>query len=529
VGLLPSSKPGLHRSARSERGAPASEEHAQVTRSLTRGGVALLANSGLTAALGVAFWLVAARLLTTTTVGRGSALVAALLTVSGLSQVNYARALSGLLPQAHRPRRLLARVYGITVGLSFVVGLASALVLPKISKDFTYVRGDVVFIAIFAVSVGLWTIFNLEDAALTSVRRATIVPFENGTYGVLKLVCLVALWHVGDRGSLAVFIAWVLPLIAVIIPVNLFLYLRAVPASAARPAEPMRRSPPWLRYDFVGYLLWLAGTLPLPVLVLITAGAANSASFYVCFTIASAIDLLCLMLGNSLTAELSRTDGMMTPATRSHLLRVWAAVGFLAVVIFAVAPEVLQVFGDKYKAAGSIVLRIFMIATLPRSVLFMGIAIQRSRGNGPAILLLQAIASVGTLGLGLALARSLGAPGITVGWLVASCAAALVSMLFLGRGGWRGRGSRRAPRPGLAERVPWVAELPGFNLLVTRQSARRRALGPAQAMATVASQGDGLPDEQARSGDVMPRPVVMWEPSGDTMPLPVVMWDSSNK
>jgi hypothetical protein len=509
--------------------APAAEEHAQVTRSLTRGGVALVANSGLTAAMGVAFWLVAARLLPTATVGRGSALVAALMTLSAFSQVNYARALSGLLPQAHRPRWLLARVYAITVGLSFVVGFAAVLILPRASKDFYYLRGDVLFIAIFTVSVGLWTIFNLEDAALTSVRRATIVPFENGAYGALKLVALVALWHLGDRGTHALLIAWVLPLVAVIIPVNLFIYLRAVPASTSQPVRPARRSPPWLRYDFAGYLIWMAGTMPLPVLVLITVGAAKSASFYVCFTIASAIDLLCLMLGNSLTAELSRAMGVMTPAIRSHLLRVWAAVGLLAALIFLVAPEVLQFFGDKYRAGGTIVLRILMIATVPRSVLFMGVAIQRSRGNGPAILVLQAIASVATLGFGLSLVHSLGAPGIAAGWLGASCLAAFVSMLFLGRGGWRGRGTRRAPHQGPAGRIPWVSELPGLTQLASRRAARSRAVGPAQDMVTVPSQGDLLPGQPARSADIVPNPVVMWDSSGDTMPMPVIIWDSSGE
>jgi hypothetical protein len=524
-------RPGSHRSARSTRlAAPASDEHAQVTRSLTRGGVALIANSGLTALMGVVFWLVAAHLLTTTTVGRGSALVAAMMTLSALSQANYARALSGILPTSNRPRWLLARVYAITVGLSFIVGLASVLILPQVSKDFYYLRGDVVFIAAFSLAVGLWTIFNLEDAALTSVRRSTIVPFENGTYGVLKLVCLVALWRVGARGPHALLIAWVFPLLAVIVPVNLFVFLRALPPSTSQPVQPARRrSPTWLRYDFAGYLFWMAGTMPLPVLALITVGASKDASFYVCVTIAGAIDTLCLMMGNSLTAELSRTMGVMTAAIRSHLLRVWAAVGVLAALIFLIAPEVLQFFGDKYRTGGTIVLRLFMIATLPRSVLFMGIAIQRSRGNGPPILVLQAITAMATLGLGIALAHSLGAAGIATGWLVASCFAALLSVLYLGREGLRGRGKRQARRQGAAARIPWVSELPGLTQLASRRAARSRALGPAEDTAAAVGHADLLPGQQAQSGDIAPNPVVMWETSGDTMPMPVIVWDSSDK
>jgi O-antigen/teichoic acid export membrane protein len=422
---------------------PDSAEHAEVTRALARGGAALLANSALTAILGVVFWLVAARLLTTSTVGRGSALGAALLTISGFSQLNYARSLSGLMPRDTRPRRLLARVYGLTCACSLVVGLVSALILPEAGASFRYLRGDILFIAVFSGSVVLWTIFNLEDTALTSMRQATIVPFENGAYGVLKVICLFALWRIGQRTSVALFISWVLPLVAVILPVNLFLFLRAVPAQAPSPTALEKRSPPWVRYDFAGYLLWLAGTLPLPVLVAIMVGATKAASFYVPFTIVTAIDLLSLNLGNSLTAELSRSDGIITPAARSHLRRVWVTVGLIAALLCIVSPYVLLAFGDTYRAGGTLILRIFMIAALPRSVLFIGIAVLRSRSDGRAILLLQAISSVGTLGLGLALSRPLGGVGTALGWLTASCVAALAALpaVYSGR-----RGARRISR-----------------------------------------------------------------------------------
>jgi O-antigen/teichoic acid export membrane protein len=441
--------------------AATSPEHAQLIRALTRGGVAMLANSALTALFGVLFWLVAARLLTQTSVGRGSALVSALLIVSAVCQLNYARALSRLIPLADRPRKLLGSVYGITVALSIVIGLGAAFVLPRISPVFANLRGDVFFIACFTVAVGIWSIFNLEDAALTSVRRATIMPFENGAYGLLKLICIVALWRFGYRGGIAIFVAWILPLVVVIIPVNLYLFLRAVPASgsgvppsALRKAELESRSQPWLRYDFAGYMLWLAGTLPLPLLVLLIVGPAESAIFYVAFTIAQAIDILSLNLGNSLTAELAQTGGVLTEATKSFLLRVWTAVAILSALTFVLAPEVLEVFGDKYRAGGTLILRTFMVATLCRSVLFMGIAILRSRGDGRSILLLQSIAALGTLSLGLVLTHVLGAVGTSLAWAVSSCLAACVAVLLLRPGG------RRARRAEGAERRPEAVGVP---------------------------------------------------------------------
>lgn len=438
--------------------APASAEHAQVTRALARGGVALFANSGLTAILGVAFWVLAARILTAATVGRGSALVSVLLTVSGLCQLNYARSLSGLIPLAARPRKLLANVYGLTAAISLAAGLAFALILPHATADFHYLDRNVLFVVTFVISVALWTIFTLEDTVLTSVRRATILPFENGAYGLLKLVCLFVLWSIGYRTSIALFISWVLPLVAVIIPINLFLFLRAVPASTSRPDARQKRSESWVRYDFAGYLLWLAGTLPLPVLVLIAVGPAKSASFYVPFTIAIAIDLLSLNLGNSLTAELSRSHGLITPATRTYLRRAWLAIGVLSAVLYFMAPQVLGIFGDKYRVQGTIILQILAISVLPRSVLFLGIAILRSRRDGRAIFLLQEISALGTLGIGSVLARSMGAVGMALGWLIASCLGALATGVFL-RAGSR----RRLRYANAGAQIPVGQRAPGLH------------------------------------------------------------------
>jgi O-antigen/teichoic acid export membrane protein len=432
-------------------------EHTTASRSLNSGSIALLANSGLTAFFGVMFWLVAARVLNTATVGKGAALVSALFTVSGLCQLNYARSLSGLLPSAIRPRRLLARVYGLTAVLGFAIGLATAFILPYATADFSYLHGNLVFVIIFAGSVVLWTAFTLEDTALTSVRRTTIIPFENGIYGILKLVCLVTLWRIGYRTSMALFISWVLPLVAIVIPINLFLFLRAF--RGMRPARVQRNGQAtlWVRYDLAGYLMWLAGTVPLPVLVLISAGAANAASFYVAFTIASAIDLLSLMLGNSLTSELSRNHGVMTPGTRSYMWRIWMMIAVMSVFLFALAPLVLQVFGDKYRMSGALVLRIFMIAILPRSVLFLGIAVQRSQGKGRSILLLQAISALGTLALGFILVRPLGAAGMATGWLLSSCVAALVAGFFLAQNAVKGR--HRRERPGESQGIGQITRV----------------------------------------------------------------------
>ncbi|MBV8941563.1 MAG: hypothetical protein JO240_07515, partial [Solirubrobacterales bacterium] len=75
---------------------------ARIAHPLAQGGLFLAINSALIGLLGVVYWIEAAHLFGAATVGRNSALIAAMNVLSGLAQLNFARALSGLVPRAGR-------------------------------------------------------------------------------------------------------------------------------------------------------------------------------------------------------------------------------------------------------------------------------------------------------------------------------------------------------------------------------------------------------------------------------------------
>ncbi|MBV8985181.1 MAG: hypothetical protein JO248_12170 [Acidimicrobiia bacterium] len=401
-----------------------------LSTALTRGGVALVANGALTAVLGVAYWIVAARLFDQVTLGRNSSLVSAMITLSGFAQLNYARSLSGLIPRAPRASHLVARVYVVTGGLGLVIGGAFAIIGPAFSSQLGYLRSSSVLVGLFAGAVMVWTIFTLEDTVLASTRRAPVIVVENGIFGVAKIALLGAFAWAG-LGRFSIFASWVLPLVAIVVPVNLFVFRRALPEAASLKVERTARQPRWVRYDLAGYFLWLVGTLPLPVLVLTALGPARAAAFYIPFTIALAVDLLSLNLGNALTAELSRVGRVAGPGA-AFIRRAWSVVAAAAAFLALFAPQVLQLFGDHYRAQGTSVLRLLMVAALARSVMLMTIAVSRAHGLGPRILLLQATASVGTLALAPLLMQESGILGMGLAWTLASTAAGLIAI----RGLW---------------------------------------------------------------------------------------------
>jgi hypothetical protein len=413
--------------------------HAEVHRALTRGGIALICNSALTAILGVAYWLIAAHLMGRAALGRGSALLSALLIISELAQLNYVRVLSGLLPRAgNNATKVLARAYAHVVILSIVLSLAFATLAPLISSEFSYVNALPAFSLLFVLSAPLYSIFYLEDSVLATVRRAVIIPFENSAFGVMKIMLLFALTSFHSMPtSLTIVASWMLPLVFIVTPINIYLFRRAVPQAVNTfPENLVQKEGTWVRYDFVGYLFWLLGTFPLPVVAVIVLGPLSTATFYIPFTIITAIDVLSLNLGNQLTAEMSRTRGDFRDPTILFVWRMWGAVAALSLGLIAMAPYVLDLFGAQYRSAGTTVLRVLMLAALPRSIMFLCIAATRARAasanyrlGGPIILLLQATTCILTLGISLYTMHLWGILGMAIGWTIASTVGAAIAII----------------------------------------------------------------------------------------------------
>jgi hypothetical protein len=412
----------------------------QQDRALKRGGVALVANGAATGLLGLAFWILAARLFGTVTVGRNSALISAMLTISGLVQLNYTRSLSGLLPRAGtQASRLVQRVYLVVCVLSVLLGVTFAAVGPSLSSRFAYLRPAAVLIPLFAVSVALWSIFSVEDGVLASVRRAAIIPVENGIFGLLKLGLLAVFYWV-NFGRFSIFIASVIPLLLVVPPVNLYIFKRAIPSmpgAQVRVAERISNvellglDSPSVRRDFFGYVFWQLGTSPLPILVLAVLGPRASATFYLAIVVATAIDLLSLNIGNTITAEIARSAGVVTAQAVRHLWRTWLFVLCGSLIIALLAPQILALFGRHYHGQTQLVLRLLAFSAPARSAMFLTNAVARARDAGTSIMVRQGVAAVGTIVLGLVLMPHLGVVGMAVGWMIGSFAAGVLAVVWI--------------------------------------------------------------------------------------------------
>lgn len=357
---------------------------------LYRNGIALVINGAMSSIIGVAYWLVVAHRASSTVVGQATALVAALMTLSMISQMSLPGVLVTFLPRTGRSaRRLVLRAYAMSIIVSIALGAGFVLVAPHVSSAFDLLA-PLLPSLLFPVAVATWSIFGLQDNALTGLRRAVWVPIENTLYSATKLGALFLLG--AGAGALAFLTTWVAPAALALLPVSGILLLRLLPSHARQRQEEedlhgLRR---YFAGDTTGMIFGQISTTLLPVLVIARLGAAANGSFGIAWMIVQSLDLIAINLGMSLTVEGAHDEGRLPALLRSVRNRTVVVIIALAAGGIIIAPRLLSIFGSFYAEHGVTVFRLLLLGSIGRAVTTLEICAARAQRRPMRIVRIQA-------------------------------------------------------------------------------------------------------------------------------------------
>jgi O-antigen/teichoic acid export membrane protein len=401
----------------------------QLEEPLFRAAYSLMANSVITAALGIAYWAVAARVVPSGDLGEDGALITAMITLSTICQLNLSNAVARFLPSTGAgASRRLALAYLVSAGAAFLGGVLFVLLMPLISDGFAFLREDLLLALTFPVGAAVWAVFVMQDAALAALRQAPWVPVENTAFGLVKLAALPVLVAATAHGT---FVAWVLGAALLVLPVNWFVFTRAVPehvrtlGHSAAETRADRRLVSFLAQDYVATVLNLVAVTMLPLLVLAVLGSEQSAYFFIPFSIMLAVELFVHGATTSLLVEGARVGADVVGLTRSLLRRIGPLVIGSVLILVLAAPLVLAPFGSDYAEQGAPVLRLLALAALFHGVTILFATISRLQRRGSQILIVYLGWFVLQAALAYALANSHGIEGVAFGWMAANAAIAL--------------------------------------------------------------------------------------------------------
>lgn len=391
--------------------------------SLLRNGYALVANTGLTAALGMAFWVLAARLYPQEAVGIGGVAISTMMSLSSFAQLNFGNLLVRFVPSAGRGAgRLILLAFAVGTVVSVLAGGIFLLFANAFMPQLGVLTDGVLFACWFVAATVLWTIFALQDSALSGLRQSVWVPLENTGYSLVKIVLVVLLAGTG-WGWQALLAAWTLPIVVFIAAVNFLIFGWLLPAHArgqkASQVLDRRSVARFFGWDYVCSISIMAAWICTPLLVLNISGAAESAYFYVTWTIFTSLYYVGQSMGISLLAEgASDRSRLHSLAADAVVLTILPLAGFaFAVVVFA--PLIMGLFGASYVAGGAPILRVFALASLPSGFVALYLAFARTKGWMASVAVVGFAVFVLSQGIGAILLYRYGPIGMAVGWLAA--------------------------------------------------------------------------------------------------------------
>ncbi|MGW4228603.1 lipopolysaccharide biosynthesis protein [Streptomyces sp. NPDC004980] len=401
--------------------------------SMFRNAYALMLSTGVSAALGLGFWLVAARHYTEEAVGQGSAAIAAMRLLASVTATTMIGAVVRYVPRAGRATAsLVARTY---LASSVVVALVCVLFLLTLDLwgDSYAPLGTLSAGLVFTGSCVAWAVLTLQDGVLTGLRKAIWVPVGNAVFSLGKLVLLAA--FATALPVLGVFVSWAAAIALSVLPLGWLVFRRLIPRQAGedRDREPprMREIGRFLAGDSVGALFSLAMINLLPVMVAVRFDAAHNGFFYIAYTVGGTMEFMAVNMASSLTAHASHTPGHLAEGVRGALRRMAVLLVPVVLVLVLFAPYVLAPFGHDYADHGTLVLRLLAAAALPRVLVELYIGVLRVQGRTGALALLQGVMCALVLGSAALLLGPLGIAGAGWAMLLSMSAVAAVSALGL--------------------------------------------------------------------------------------------------
>ena len=374
----------------------------------------LMLNGIVGAFVGIAFWLVVARLVgSAEEVGVGFSVIALGTTIAVIAKGGLDTALLRAVPSTTRKGALRLLWFGILVGsfaalaLTGAAALASSFGLPGTEVLTT---GWLLVVAIAILLVATW----LQDAYFLAEGSARFSFFRNLVFSGARILLPVPIILLASPRPIA--LTWALALLISFIPAAV--WARRFPAREGRTVPRREYLKSATRNVSGGAAEFLPGLVLAP-LVLALSGAANAGYFAMAWTGASLLFLLSASISRSALSEMVRSGKHALAIRRSirHQLLIVVPGAIGGIVL---APIVLSLFGRDYATYGAVPFMILCASTLFVAPAFTYLAVLRAQER-PVALFVFPVAMIAVLfALTPPLLLEFGLPGVAAAWFIAN-------------------------------------------------------------------------------------------------------------
>ena len=285
----------------------------------------------------------------------------------------------------------------------------------------------------FGLATMMWCVFTVQDSVLAGLKQTLWIPLENTIFAIAKIVLLVV-FATTPFVAMGIFASWTLPGFLVVAPITYLLFQRLIPRHMARDvavgAAPLGvgRIVRYSASNYAGSLLSLLVTTVTPLMVVQQLGPSANAYFAQPWLIAASLQMVAGNMAMSLTVEAASDQGRLQSYARQAVAHTLRLIVPLVAVVLVGAPYLLAIFGTDYAAAGTPLLRVLALGTIPNVLTMLYLGVARVQDRNRTIMGIQGVLCVVTLTLSHFLLPHYGILGIGWAWLTAQTIMALAIM-----------------------------------------------------------------------------------------------------
>jgi O-antigen/teichoic acid export membrane protein len=399
-----------------------------------------MGTTAATSLLGFGFWLVAARTLSATEVGRSAALIAAMMFVSVLTNLGLGQVFVSRLASREAGREWSRTV---TVGIalaalaSLVGGAIAAVLLPTLIPTLRHGLSPATFLLLPLGVTGAACSLVIDYACIAE-RHARLSFTRNVAAALLRIALVPLAAVVPTDGTTWILAIWAASFL-LIDGVAIFRELPALGHDFRPYLQGWRAELGEIRGLIAGHqsinLGAQASSYLLPVLVSARLGPEQNAYFYTTFMVASALFFIAPAIGNALFAEGAHEPEKLGRDVRRAARQVLMLAGPPVLVLLLAGPLILGLFGPEYAEEGDTLLLILIAAAAFDSVLQLSLAVLRAKHR----LQDAALATWATLVVAITatwlLLPPLGLDGAGLGWALGKVVGVVLTAAFMFRSG----------------------------------------------------------------------------------------------
>jgi O-antigen/teichoic acid export membrane protein len=404
---------------------------------LYRGSLYLLANTLITSVIGFVFWTLAAHKYSAPEVGTFSGISSGAILLATIAAFGLPIIMTRHIATAENARGLILMAIMVIATVGTLLCLVTVLFLGPHLPSALHIQQRGGMALLVTVIVVFTAVGSALDAGLVATRQTRFLLIKNLAGSTIKLAAMPLLTAFGAAGLLMAF--------------GLGLVICTLLSGVALTRQIKRRelkpfSMPWHYLSNIptNYLATIIGILPLtvvPIEVLAVRGAAQTASFSAAFLVAGFLNFIPSTTAQVLFAEIARGG---TPIGRQFRKALRAVYGLLLpslVLVLALAPVILRLFGRAYEADATGCLRLLSLSALAAGGTYLVDSLLIARDRRLAYTFMQIANAILVLGsVGILLPRGLTLAAI--GWDFAQCLTLAIGLCVLATG----RSGRHHPK-----------------------------------------------------------------------------------